>query len=184
MSSVVRSKFRNLLRAIAAGAIPGALALGAIPASSYAQQAAGVGIIEGTVRQSGTNQPLEGAQVTISAAGLGAATNSRGVYRLVNVPAREVIVKVRMVGYSPGSKTLTVAAGQTVTVDFSLSQSAISLQAVVPLLRHADANRPAPGFRAAAAPWDRSTGRDPERAERHPSRCSTGSAWRCSCIVL
>jgi hypothetical protein len=83
------------------------------------------------VREAGTGRTLESAQVTISASGLGVVTGARGAYRLLNVPARLVIVKVRLVGYTPESRTLTVTAGQTLTADFSLAQSAISLSAVV-----------------------------------------------------
>ncbi|HVT41143.1 MAG TPA: SusC/RagA family TonB-linked outer membrane protein [Gemmatimonadaceae bacterium] len=133
MSAAVRSKLPSVMLALRAFALPGAMAIsiGVTPILAHAQQAAGVGVIEGVIRETGTGRAIEGAQVTISAAGLGSVTNSRGVYRLVNVPAREVVVKVRMVGYTPGSKTLTVGPGQTLTADFSLAQSAISLQAVV-----------------------------------------------------
>jgi len=131
MSSRIRSTL------VPSGFIRAALvALGVLHISAFvmplaAQQAPGVGTIVGVVRQTGTGQPIEGARVTISDAGLGAVTNAQGEYHLANVPARQVIVKVRLVGYTPAVKTMTVAADQTTTANFSLSQSAITLEAVV-----------------------------------------------------
>ena len=133
MSRVSETRISFVRRGLLALAIPGALALG-LAASSirlHAQQAGGVGTIEGTVRESGTMRPVEGAQVTISAAKIGAFTNAQGVYRILNAPAHANEVKVRMVGFTPGVRMVTVAAGQTVKEDFSLAQSALTLQAVV-----------------------------------------------------
>ncbi len=94
-------------------------------------QAAGVGTIEGTITEGGTGRPLEAAQVGATAAGIGTVTNSQGHYRITNVPAGSITLRVRLVGYAPATKTVTVAAGQTVTADFVIQQSAVQLQAVV-----------------------------------------------------
>lgn len=108
-----------------------AATLGVTSTTLYAQQGAGVGTIEGTVTDIGTGRPIEGAQVGATSAGIGAVTNSAGRYRLQNVPARAIEIRIRMVGYSPAVKTVTVQAGQTVTANFTISQSALQLQAVV-----------------------------------------------------
>ena len=97
----------------------------------HAQAAAGVGTIEGTITEGGTGRPLEAAQVGATAAGVGTVTNTAGHYRLTNVPAGSIVLRVRLVGYAPTTKTITVAAGQTVTADFVIQQSAVQLQAVV-----------------------------------------------------
>ncbi len=94
-------------------------------------QGASVGTIEGTVTDAGTGRPVEGAQVAATAVGIGALTNAQGRYRLQNVPARTLDVRVRMVGYSPMAKSVTVTAGGSATLDFAISQSALQLQAVV-----------------------------------------------------
>ncbi len=94
-------------------------------------QAAGVGTIEGTITEGGTGRPLEAAQVGATTAGLGTVTNSQGHYRITNVPAGSITLRVRLVGYAPATKTVTVSAGQTVTADFVIQQSAVQLQAVV-----------------------------------------------------
>ena len=63
-------------------ALLAALAFGAAAARLSAQQAVGVGMIEGTVREAGTGRPLEGVQVGVTGANIGAATNGRGTYRI------------------------------------------------------------------------------------------------------
>ena len=94
-------------------------------------QEAGVGTIEGTVRVMGTSRPVEGAQVHVVGVNIDATTNGDGVYRIVNVPARAVQLRIRMIGYAPVTKSATVTAGSTQTVDFLLSASAVQLEAVV-----------------------------------------------------
>jgi TonB-linked SusC/RagA family outer membrane protein len=113
----------------------GIAAVGVILSASvppvFAQQAAGVGTVEGTVRENGTNRPVEGAQVTIVGTTLGTYSNNLGVYRIQNVPARPAEVRARFVGFAPAVRPVTVEAGQTVTVNFDLAQSALQLDQVV-----------------------------------------------------
>lgn len=106
-----------------------AVAVAAMPV--HAQQAAGVGTIEGTIKEANTGRFVEGAQVAVIAAGVGTMTNRNGFYRITNVPAGAVELTVRMVGYAPARRNTTVTAGQTVTVDLELQQTALQLQAVV-----------------------------------------------------
>jgi len=96
-----------------------------------AQEAAGVGTVEGTVRTMGTTRPVEGAQVHVVGANIDATTNADGSYRIANVPARAVQLRIRMIGYAPVTKSVTVAPGSTQTVDFLLSASAVQLEAIV-----------------------------------------------------
>ncbi len=119
------SRFVWWRRALASAAVAG-LSVSAPPLLAQG----GVGTIEGTVTETGTGRPVEGAQVG-STTGVGAVTNTQGKYRITNVPAGTMSLRIRMVGYTPGAKSVTVTAGQTTTVDFSLAQSALQLQAVV-----------------------------------------------------
>ena len=57
------------------------------------------GTLEGTVRDKATKQPLPGVNVIIAETGQGAATDSRGFYRITNVRAGEYEVRVTMIGY-------------------------------------------------------------------------------------
>lgn len=107
------------------------LAVGVATPRLAAQEAAGVATIEGTVREQSTNRPVELAQVHVVGKNIGASSNRDGFYRITNVPAGQVELRIRMVGFSPTSRTVTVTAGGTETVNFTLSPTAVQLEAIV-----------------------------------------------------
>ena len=92
--------------------------------------------VEGTVRDANTNRPLEGAQVTVTIgqSTVGGVSNARGQFRFI-VPdlsaAQSVTARVRLIGYSPASKSITLTPDQTTTVAFDLTASARTLGQVV-----------------------------------------------------
>jgi hypothetical protein len=108
-----------------------ALLLGA---SSIAGAQARTATVEGVVRDANTNRPLEGAQISVTGTTVGGMTNAQGQYRFV-VPdvaaAREVQVRLRFIGYNPATRTITVTPGQTTSLNFDITQSALQLQQVV-----------------------------------------------------
>jgi hypothetical protein len=69
---------------------------------------------------------LERARVTVAAAGLEAFTDSAGYYRLVNVPAGVVRMKIFYTGLDAQTDSVAVAAGATVQRGFSLTASTSS----------------------------------------------------------
>lgn len=89
------------------------------------------GNIEGTITDAGTGRTLVGAQVFVSGTQLGSPTNESGVYRIAGVPARQVEIRVRLIGYAPATRTLVVTAGQTERADIKLQVSAMQLEQVV-----------------------------------------------------
>ena len=89
------------------------------------------GTIEGKVTESGSGRPLAGAQVFVAGTTVGGVTNERGEYRITSAPARQVDLRVRLIGYSPINKTVVVTAGQTVTQDIEVGVSALQLEQVV-----------------------------------------------------
>ena len=89
------------------------------------------GTVTGLVRDVVSLQTLAGAQVTIDGTPIGGLTNNIGRYLLLNVPAGEQTVTVLSLGFGTTSQTVTVEAGQTVTVDFGLRQQALALEGVV-----------------------------------------------------
>ncbi|MDX1546518.1 MAG: SusC/RagA family TonB-linked outer membrane protein [Rhodothermales bacterium] len=96
------------------------------PALAWAQ-----GTLTGTVRDAATDDPLIGAQVVIPALNLGSVTNIDGVYTVEAVPAGTHVVEIRYIGYRTQRETVTVASGQTQTLDVRLEESAINLDEVV-----------------------------------------------------
>lgn len=89
------------------------------------------GAVEGRVTEAENARPVAGATVAITGTTLRAVTNEAGIFRIASVPARQVEVRVRMIGFAPAVKTVVVAAGQTITADFRLSISALQLDQVV-----------------------------------------------------
>lgn len=98
------------------------------PSAADAQQ---TGAVAGQVRAQATGQPLSGAQVFLAEGEAGTLTDSDGRYRLADVPAGEVALEVRLIGYGTASRTVTVRAGETTEANFSLATQRIRLDEIV-----------------------------------------------------
>lgn len=96
-----------------------------------AVSAQATGNITGSIVDAASARPLMDAQVFIPGASRGTLSNSAGRFLLNNVPAGTVTVRVELIGYAAREQQVTVTAGQTTLVDFSLSQDAISLEELV-----------------------------------------------------
>ncbi len=92
-------------------------------------------IIEGRVTDATSTRPLENVQVTIDGTQLGAMTNAQGGYRITGIPVpagtATVLVRVRAIGYSRETRSVTVSAGETAKRDFAVTVSAVQLNQVV-----------------------------------------------------
>ncbi len=100
------------------------------PASLAGQDATGT--VVGRVTELGTNTPVPRATVIVTGTQRISITNDSGSYRLI-VRAGTYDILARLVGYGSARKSVTVAAGQTVTANFELDRSAVNLQAVAVL---------------------------------------------------
>ena len=103
-----------------------AFALGAL-----AQPLAAQGTIRGRITDAGSQRPLSDVQVTIVGTPLGALSGPNGEYSIANVPAGPHNVRARRLGFSAVDKPASVTAGQGLTLDFALAQSATQLQQLV-----------------------------------------------------
>ena len=83
------------------------------------------------MKQAENGQPVSGARIHIAGTTLRAVTSEAGEYRISGVPARQVEVTVRMIGFAPATKRVVVAAGETGKADFELTVSALQLDQVV-----------------------------------------------------
>jgi TonB-dependent starch-binding outer membrane protein SusC len=108
--------------------LPCVLAGLALAAGSLGAQQTGT--ISGRVTGE-ANEPLVGAQVHLTGTTLGTLTGNTGRYTIVNVPAAQYRVRAQMIGHRPIEVAVTVAAGQTVTQDFTLKTQALALDAMV-----------------------------------------------------
>ena len=92
-------------------------ALAAVAAPLAAQQ----GSVAGRVADKVSQQPIQGAQVLLGGTNLQAITNQDGHYKIDHVPAGTYQVQVRLIGYALGQQPVTVAAGESATLDIALA---------------------------------------------------------------
>jgi TonB-dependent starch-binding outer membrane protein SusC len=88
------------------------------------------GVITGQVVEAETRRPLANVQVS-AGAGAGGLTGADGRFRIENVPAGEVTVRAELLGFGVVTRAVTVAAGQTATVDLELEETALGLDEIV-----------------------------------------------------
>ncbi|MGI8549044.1 MAG: SusC/RagA family TonB-linked outer membrane protein [Gemmatimonadaceae bacterium] len=100
-------------------------------ASSAGMAAAQTGSLNGRVTAQGSNQPIPEVRITVVGTNLAAATTAEGRYTIRNVPAGTHVLRVLRIGYAEQTRSVPVAAGQSVTTDFSLQPVATQLEGVV-----------------------------------------------------
>ena len=87
--------------------------------------------ITGRLVEQGSGQPMSAVQVSISGTGIGALSQATGRYLLLNVPVGTHTVTAQRIGYKTVTAQVTVAAGQTVVQDFTLSEEALGLDEII-----------------------------------------------------
>lgn len=117
-SRIIRS---SLVQAVLLGALI------AGRADAQAQQ----GTITGRVTDAITGQPIAPVQLSVIGTNLGTQANSQGQYTLRGVPAGTIEVRALRVGFAEQRRTVIVAAGQTVALDFQIRAVAVTLSPVV-----------------------------------------------------
>jgi TonB-linked SusC/RagA family outer membrane protein len=106
-----------------------ALMFAAWPSSASAQ--AHQGTITGRVTDAANGQPVAAAQINVVGTNAGAQTNDNGEYTIRGVRVGTVEVRTLRVGFSEQRQQVTVADGQTVTLNFQLNAVAVMLNPVV-----------------------------------------------------
>jgi TonB-dependent receptor len=118
----------NILRAFGSFRVGRGLAaffLLGLVSPAYSQPARpGTGTIEGRVFDSGRGEFLERARIVVDGTTIETFTDSSGQYRLSNVPAGEIKVRVFFTGLLPQTTSVAVGAGNTVQHDVTLTASA------------------------------------------------------------
>ncbi len=115
--------WKSVGRAIAVAASLATIGAGAAQAQTTAT-------IRGKVTNPG-GQPVPAAQVLVLRTTLGAQAGPDGTYSIARIPAGVVVLRARAIGYESSERTLTLSAGQTVTIDFVIKTSPVSLDQVV-----------------------------------------------------
>ena len=89
------------------------------------------GAIVGRVTDAKTQTPLVGATVVVEGTRHSGTTESDGRYRMVDVAPGTYTLRVRYIGYAPGSTTVTVSEAQEATADIVLQPLPTNLGEVV-----------------------------------------------------
>lgn len=113
----------KLIRPFALGSALLAFAAG----GTWAQQTT----LSGRVTDAQTGEPVVAASVTVVGSNIGTQTNTDGAYAIRAIVPGAVTVRVLSIGYAESTQQVTVAAGETTTLDFELRSSAIALSPVV-----------------------------------------------------
>jgi outer membrane receptor protein involved in Fe transport len=106
------------------------LALIALLASATPAMAQSTGMIEGTVTTA-AGTPLPDVQIALVGTTRGARSDEAGKFRIPGLAAGSYQVRAQRIGYASVTRPATVATGQTVTINLSLREAALSLDALV-----------------------------------------------------
>ena len=106
----------------------GLLFIGALAASAVTADAQ---VITGRITDAQSGQAIAAAQVFVSALDLGALSEGNGTYSVQNVPAGTHIVSVQRLGFQSVEQSVTLGAGQTVQLNFTLQSQALALDEIV-----------------------------------------------------
>ncbi|HEV8357272.1 MAG TPA: TonB-dependent receptor [Gemmatimonadales bacterium] len=101
----------------------------AVPAHLPAQESTGT--ITGKVIDGTSDQPVTGVEIGVAGTPLRTVTRPDGTFQLRNVPVGPHRIRTARIGYSPQFKEVTIVAGGSLTVDFTLLPAAAILQEVV-----------------------------------------------------
>jgi TonB-linked SusC/RagA family outer membrane protein len=113
----------HLFRVFVAGAL-----LSVVATSTAAAQQA---VVTGRVTDAESGRPVGAAQVSVVGSNVATQTSSDGAYTLRGVPTGSINVRVLILGYSDQTQPTSVAAGQTVTLNFAMRPAALALSPVV-----------------------------------------------------
>lgn len=90
------------------------------------------GKISGFVKDAETNEPLPAANIIIESTERGAASNSNGIYTILNIPPGTYIVRAKMMGYKDKIiKNVKVSIDLTTQVNIDMQQTTIQGEEVV-----------------------------------------------------
>ncbi len=110
-------------RSLVAGAI--------LAATAPAASAQGLAGITGNVHHARDMVPLAGAQVSLEGTAIGSLADREGRYLIANVPPGEHVAVVTMIGYATERVSVTLEAGQTRRLDFTLEQAPFALDELI-----------------------------------------------------
>ena len=115
-----------MVRARSVVAVIAVTLLGALEARAQA-----TGSISGRVVDSATSAPLGNAAVMVDGTNRRATTRDDGTFTLSAVPAGSHTVRVRRIGYGTSSRSVSLAEGQSLDIEFRIAAQAATLNEIV-----------------------------------------------------
>jgi hypothetical protein len=115
----------HALRSLVVLALLGALLL--VHAPALAQQAR---VVTGRITEQGTGAPLPGVNVFLDGTTVGRATDGDGRYTIAYTARGDFELVASMIGYDRATVPLSLAPGDTLTVDFTLRERTLELEGV------------------------------------------------------
>jgi hypothetical protein len=109
------------------------LALGVLLLAGYAEEASAqsAGAIRGRITEAGSGQPISGVQISITGTQRGTITDQTGAYLIPGVPAGQREVRITHIGFGSATRTVTVVAGESVTLDLQMQLAVLDMQEIV-----------------------------------------------------
>ncbi|TVR59972.1 MAG: SusC/RagA family TonB-linked outer membrane protein [Gemmatimonadales bacterium] len=104
---------------------------GEAPGLEPLRATARTGTIQGRVTHGRTGQALTAVQVFVTGTQQGAITDNTGAYQISGVGAGTVTVEAQLIGFAAVRQEVTVVSGETVQVDFQLTERALDLDGIV-----------------------------------------------------
>ncbi len=99
--------------------------------ASFSVLAQNTGTISGKIIDRETSEPIIGATLLVENTNVGGITDLSGTFKINNVPTGEQLIRIKYIGYEDTVQTVSVVAGQTVTMQaISLQSLAVGLNAV------------------------------------------------------
>ncbi len=99
--------------------------------SSSAAFAQGSGTLTGRIQDSKTGESLAGANIVVVHTPMGTAADIEGKYSIHGVPVGTWTIRASLIGYTPSTREITMAADSAVVVDFRLEVQTIEGNEVV-----------------------------------------------------
>ena len=106
-------------------------ALGVLLALAVGAGRADAQTVRGTVSDSASGKPLEGALVTVIGTSKRTVSSGNGQFLLENLTAGKITLRVSMIGYAPQVRALALLPGDEATADFKLDVKAVELEELV-----------------------------------------------------
>lgn len=77
------------------------------------------------------NQHVPFVSISVNGTAIGAVTDETGHYQLVNLPEGTFIIKAQSIGYKPSEKEVKITSGNTIEVNFELTEDVLGLEEIV-----------------------------------------------------